>query len=229
MSFYFNCKAKYIGFNQWKFEQNWPRKSKASDHNHCLIIKWQRQGCQPCKKVCSIFRTEKKYFGWKNCIFTHCAIHMWRNKLKEKQYFPKSCSIFEVFSSKNSTKYCKKSNTWHLCTAHRGSCGHLSIHFIHKISLIFTNYLTHSFSLYNSIINVCQIKYSLHVIFWFETRRSIHWKKGQIRNFMKSCLCNSTISQGWSLDFKKPYLPFEYLTDFVQIFTDIIQQFHPFL
>ena len=28
--------------------------------------------------------------------------------LEKKQYFPKSCSIFEVFSSKNSTKYCKK-------------------------------------------------------------------------------------------------------------------------
>ena len=28
--------------------------------------------------------------------------------LEEKQYFPKSCSILKVFSSKNSTKYCKK-------------------------------------------------------------------------------------------------------------------------
>ena len=28
--------------------------------------------------------------------------------LEKKQYFPKSCSISEVFSSKNSTKYCKK-------------------------------------------------------------------------------------------------------------------------
>ena len=45
----------------------------------------------------------------KNCIFTHCAIHMCSNKLQEKkQYFPRSCSILEVFSSKNSTKYCKK-------------------------------------------------------------------------------------------------------------------------
>ena len=34
---------------------------------------------------------------------------------KKTQYFPRSCSILEVFSSKNSTKYCKKSNTWHLC------------------------------------------------------------------------------------------------------------------
>ena len=34
----------------------------------------------------------------KSSIFTHCAIHMCRNKIKEKQHFPKSCSISEVFS-----------------------------------------------------------------------------------------------------------------------------------
>ena len=38
--------------------------------------------------------------------------------LEKKQYFPKSCSIYEVFSSKNSTKYCKKVTlgipVWHI-------------------------------------------------------------------------------------------------------------------
>ena len=34
--------------------------------------------------------------------------------LEKKQYFPKSCSIFEVFSLKT-VQILQKSNTWHLC------------------------------------------------------------------------------------------------------------------
>ena len=69
----------------------------------------QHQGCQPCKKVCSIFRAEKNSILMKKTVFSPivqytCVVI----NLEKEQYFPKSCSIFEVFSSQNSTKYSKK-------------------------------------------------------------------------------------------------------------------------
>ena len=72
--------------------------------------------CVVCVCVCvCVLGLKKSVLDEKNSIFAQCAIHMCSNKLREKKlYFPKSCSIFEIFSLKNNTKYCKKSNTWHV-------------------------------------------------------------------------------------------------------------------
>ena len=60
----------------------------------CLLLFLTMQGCQPCKKVCSILGAEKGVFWMKNSIFTNCAIHMCSNKLREKTAFFLDPAVF---------------------------------------------------------------------------------------------------------------------------------------
>ena len=57
----------------------------------------------------AVFLGLKKRILGEKTVFSPVVQYTWVViNIEKKQYFPKSCSIFEVFSSKNSTKYCKK-------------------------------------------------------------------------------------------------------------------------
>ena len=66
------------------------------------------QGCQPCKNVCSIFKAEKMYFGWKTVFspivqYTCVVINLQKNSI-----FLNPAVFLGIFIKTKSTKYCKK-------------------------------------------------------------------------------------------------------------------------
>ena len=71
--------------------------------------------CSGCYRDANLAKRFAVFLGPKNCILDEktvfspivqytCVVI----NLEKKQYFPKSGCIFEVYSSRNSTKYCKK-------------------------------------------------------------------------------------------------------------------------
>ena len=112
---------------------------------------WYRTpGMPTLKKGLQYFKGWKKVFWMKNSIFTCCAIHMCSNKLEKKQYFPKSCNIFEVFSLKKQYKILQKSNTWHLWNTIKW---HQSIQIVRPLQMIaYEQVFIHVFILFLSIL-----------------------------------------------------------------------------
>ena len=85
-------------------------------HEHLSCSQWninEQHGDLIKKFVTFILKWMNKQLAWAGMPTLQKGLQYfqgWKKRiLDEKQYFPKSCSIFEFFW------YCKKSNTWHLC------------------------------------------------------------------------------------------------------------------
>ena len=85
-------------------------------------------GMPTLQKICSIFRAEKGYFGWKTVFSPIVQYTCVVINLEKKTVFSQILQYFWGIFIKKQYKILQKSNTWHLCNTHTHTHTHTHIH-----------------------------------------------------------------------------------------------------
>ena len=137
MNFVWSNKWHWLNF-VWKAQQ---RRAKSSLPPAEMPTTYERK---------KYFWGWKKYFGWKNSIFHFVSIEVYTRWSLRKNILRHFAQNHKYLQLEKSTKYCKKRNSWHLCSRH--TCSHSDFQLFNIFTILLLIQYTTSWHIFSENI-----------------------------------------------------------------------------